>query len=137
MHAVEVVEAQIVRRETGKNTKAHRIANPKTAFYLFRKMKSESEIGHKMQTTVNRKTELFRCKNRKTNPESGRNRKAKNPNAPLIVEFSENSGACTSGIRPSNFNYFIIFPGNLFLFSSYYFIAEESSTISSLNSVNF
>lgn len=60
MHAVEVVEQHFFpTKETGKNTKLHRVANPKTLFESCRKPETQSEIEQKPQKTPKPKNQTF------------------------------------------------------------------------------
>ena len=66
-HAVEVVEAQIFRRETGKTPNCIEWWIRKSDFIFCRKPKTESEIYQKppFASHQNRKTEVFWYTNRK------------------------------------------------------------------------
>ena len=79
------LSSKFFRRETGKNIKPHRIANPKTLFEFCRKPETQSEIEQKPQKTSKPKNQTFLFQKQSKNCQI--NCKTENPNAYLLKVY--------------------------------------------------
>ena len=81
VHAVEIVEALILRRETGKTPNCIELQIRKPNFiFAENRERNRTETANR-NSHQNRTLQVFWYKSRKTDLKNGQNRKTENPNA--------------------------------------------------------